>query len=109
MNKLKITCEKVELIERFTGGYKVTVPDGESVCNITTRDMERSYGNGAVITDAINTYNECGLLSSELLQQNDELKEALAGAIFVLKQENIKDASFYQDILTKYQTNGNIF
>jgi len=78
-NRLGITSENVEAICVNTNAgffYKV-VGIGEIVCNVTTRNTERSDKNATLISDAFNTANRCGLLPSELLEQRDELLDKL--------------------------------
>lgn len=58
--------------------------------NITNEgDEERN--NAILIADAGNTAQKCGLLSSELLKQRDELLEALKGLVYLhmCEQEGI--------------------
>lgn len=48
--------------------------------NLENRDIDgwdEMHANATLICDAGNTAQKCGLLPSELLQQRDELKEAL--------------------------------
>lgn len=42
------------------------------------KHIEENYANAELVIDAGNTAQKCGLLPSELLQQRDELREALA-------------------------------
>ena len=46
---------------------------------------EELQANATLICDAGNTAQKCGLLPSELLQQRDELKEALELAVKVMQ------------------------
>lgn len=86
MEKLNITTGKIvtRTVESEKGKYvKVLSIDGgahnigESVCNITTRDEDRAYGNADLICDALTTYLDCGIMPSELLRQRTELLQAL--------------------------------
>ena len=63
---------------------KIKAEDGSNIAilthltNFMRRDTNEVERNALLIADAGNTAQKCGLLPSELLQQRDELKEALA-------------------------------
>lgn len=82
MKKLNVTQGEIKAWEVFTQNgsfWRVGVPnDGESVCNITTRNGERAEGNANLIADSITTYNKCGKLPSELMEEREEMKEIIA-------------------------------
>lgn len=76
----------------ITKGEWTISPDNNWECCILMGDQENHYinlenrdidgwdemhANATLIADAGNTAQKCGLLPSELLQQRDELKEAL--------------------------------
>lgn len=62
---------------------KIKAEDGSNIATLThltnfkRRDTDEVERNALLIADAGNTAQKCGLLPSELLQQRDELKEAL--------------------------------
>lgn len=108
MSKLNVTPGEVKSIECCNNNgeyYKVAVFNGESVCNITTRDKNRAKGNSLLIADSINTYNKCGLTPSELLQQNEEFKEALTDLLYEyssLELSSTPKIEEVQKLLTKH-------
>lgn len=63
---------------------KIKAEDGSNIAilthltNFKRRDTDEVERNALLIADAGNTAQKCGLLPSELLQQRNELKEALA-------------------------------
>jgi len=63
---------------------KIKAEDGSNIAilthltNFKRRDTDEVEPNALLIADAGNTAQKCGLLPSELLQQRDELREALA-------------------------------
>lgn len=61
--------------------------------------------NAILIADAGTTYNQCGLLSSELLQQNEELKSLLQSILdeSTLKCDLPDVQEMCKELLTKYQ------
>ena len=67
---------------------KIKAEDGSNIAilthltNFMRRDTNEVERNALLIADAGNTAQKCGLLPSELLQQRDELKEALAEMIW---------------------------
>lgn len=62
---------------------KIKAEDGSNIAilthltNFKRRDTDEVERNALLIADAGNTAQKCGLLPSELLQQRDELREAL--------------------------------
>ena len=62
---------------------KIKAEDGSNIAilthltNFKRRDTDEVERNAMLIADAGNTAQKCGLLPSELLQQRDELREAL--------------------------------
>lgn len=57
--------------------------------------------NAVLITDALNTYQACNLLPSELLQQRNELLNALKMALMLLPRGMIYDDC--KEVLTLIQ------
>lgn len=139
MSKLKITQGEWytnELKFRVEADHCLvcTVLDGKgNAFNSLAQDIETQQANATLIADAGTTYNKCGLLPSELLaenkriednalrldhenrellQQNEELKEALemarhycALARTIDKSElGEKTFNHLSNLLTKYQT-----
>lgn len=93
---MKITKGIVAVEEVFTRNgtdsfLKVTVPKGESVCNITTRNMERAEGNAKVVAEAINVANECGKTPRELLRERNEFFDMAVEAIALLNSNGISN------------------
>ena len=66
-------------------GYRVDVDvcDGLSgICEMSDwMSEEERDGNANLIADAFNTANKCGLLPSELLEQNTKLLDSLKGLV----------------------------
>ena len=84
MNKLKITTG-LWIIEP-DNNWECAVNIGEEgkecthFINLTNNDIEgweEMHANAMLIADAGNTYQQCGLLPSELLEQRDELLQTL--------------------------------
>ena len=70
---------------------KIKAEDGSNIAilthltNLMRRDTNEVERNALLIADSGNTAQKCGLLPSELLQQRDELKEALELAVKVMQ------------------------
>ena len=70
---------------------KIKAEDGSNIAilthltNFMRRDTNEVERNALLIADAGNTAQKCGLLPSELLQQRDELKEALINVMVVVR------------------------
>jgi hypothetical protein len=84
MNKLKITTG-LWIIEP-DNNWECAVNIGEEgkecthFINLTNNDIEgweEMHANAMLIADAGNTYQQCGLLPSELLKQRDKMIEVL--------------------------------
>ena len=86
MKELGIT--KGEWRIDMADAIKIKAEDGSNIAilthltNFKRRDTDEVERNAMLIADAGNTAQKCGLLPSELLQQRDELKEALAEMIW---------------------------
>jgi len=107
-NRLGITSENVEAICVNTNAgffYKV-VGTCESVCNVTTRNSDRANKNATFIADAFNTANKCGLLPSELLEQNNALISAMK-VILSMSEDMGRENCFYGD--TEYDSQSAVF
>ena len=59
--------------------------------------------NTKLITDAGNTYNKCGVLPSDLLEQRDELLEALNYSIRFIKRCPLINEDQYPKGLEKWE------
>ena len=88
MKELGITKGEWQLDE-LTNGVSVSTKDvddgGDIICDAPEYaeiSMTRWRYNAALIIDAGNTAQKCGLLPSELLRQRDELREALKQIMF---------------------------
>lgn len=91
MNKLKITTGEWWPCCADTTPYFVFAGEDSTVCAMYSNEgedaryeplegivtMEERRGHAKLITDAGNTYQKCGLLPSELLEQRDELLQTL--------------------------------
>lgn len=90
MKEIKISNGKWRL--SFDKSEVITSPPGiiegsKIVCSLSefSKKKEEVEANGELIVDAGNTAQKCGLLPSELLQQRDELKEALLEAVKTIR------------------------
>ena len=80
MKKLKITTGK--WISEYRDGIisEDAGDPGDAICDApewAEMSMKRWPANASLICDAGNTYQKCGLLPSELLEQRDELLQTL--------------------------------
>ena len=74
--------------EVYAGYFAIQNSSGYLASDLLNADSVGSFEaehNAELIADAGNTAQKCGLLPSELLQQRDELKEALELAVKVMQ------------------------
>lgn len=89
MKELGIT--KGEWRIDMADAIKIKAEDGSNIATLThltnfkRRDTDEVERNALLIADAGNTAQKCGLLPSELLQQRDELREALINVMAIIK------------------------
>lgn len=69
---------EVENVTTHNGDfYKVKVPLGTSICNVTTRNFRHASANAELIAESFNITNQCGFTPKEVLEQRDELAKLL--------------------------------
>ena len=87
MSKLEITRGKWEISPDNNWECAILTGDDAHHIEVFNSDIdgwEQMHGNATLICDAGNTFQSCGLLPSELLKQNKELREALSKALAVI-------------------------
>ena len=75
--------------EDSNGWVNVRLDTGSSWSVATCYISETSIPDAELIADAFNTANKTGLTPSELLEQRNEMKDALEAALRILEAENI--------------------
>lgn len=108
MSKLKITSGEVIVTHSPTslnGRYSGIIATNESMtATVYGWSKEEALNNSLVYCDAHNTYNQCNLLSSELLQQNEELKEALHQFVGLCERQTFPTERELELVAIKSQT-----
>jgi len=98
MKDLKITKGEWNQCCKDTRPHFVFAGGDKTICSLSSNEigkenyemlmgevtMRERIANAALIADAGNTAQKCGLLPSELLKQNEELREALSKAWAVI-------------------------
>ena len=70
----------------YAGHYSIQVAPFYGARDLLDKDeTNEAEANMQLCCDAGNTAQKCGLLPSELLQQRDELREALGSAIKIIR------------------------
>lgn len=60
---------------------QIITTEDTNICQVFKHDTEEGKSNIRLIADAGTTANKCGLLPSEILEQNQKLREALIGML----------------------------
>ena len=108
MSKLNVTPGEWQVVDTHDDNGKIIIWDGDEMAFAPVCDMgeigemnyNRALSDAKLIADAGTTYNKCHKLPSELMQENEELREALQYFIDKVDNGYAKSKETYE----KYKT-----
>ena len=90
--ELGITKDKWEVSEYSNETATIVTTLDTNVCNVFMGSVKgEQEANAQLIADAGTTANKFGLLPSEILEQRDELLEALINVVNYIESSDIKE------------------
>lgn len=75
--KLKITQGEWKYVNRLGNSHVLTDRKNVAAISKSISDQSEERANAILISDAGNTYQKCGMLPSELLDERNRYKEAI--------------------------------